>query len=421
MLKKYFSHIWLPYTQMKQAKLPLMVKKTKASSFTTDNGDKYIDGISSWWSVAHGYNHPHITKSLKKQLKQLPHIMFAGLANEPAYKLAQRLVKFIQNHSDQKSEILNRVFYSDSGSTAVEVSLKIALQYFINKGNESKNKIIAFHNSYHGDTLGGMSLSDTKNGMHAKFSKLLPKQLITKIPENKQDLEKFTNFVTKNKDRTAALIIEPLIQCAGGMKFHQPEILTEIVKICKKNNIITIFDECAVGFYRTGKKFAFHHTNITPDILLIGKALTGGFLTLAATITTEKIYEAFLDDSIDKALMHGPTFMGNALAAAAANASLDLFERYDYAKKTTNIANIFKEELAHLKTHHNIKEIRIKGAVAVIEFKEISWSDILIMREKLTAEKIWLRPFANVLYFMPPLNITTRELKTMIKAVQKIL
>lgn len=421
MLKKYFSHIWLPYTQMKMAKLPFLVKKTKACNFILDNGDKYIDGISSWWSVAHGYNHPHIEKTIKKQLKKLPHIMFAGLANEPAYKLAARLVKFVKNDKDKKGQILNRVFYSDSGSTAVEVALKIVLQYFLNKGQENKTKIIAFHNSYHGDTLGGMSLSDTKNGMHAKFSKLLPKQLITKIPESKSDLDKFTNFIAKNKDKSAALIIEPLIQCAGGMKFHQAEILAEIVKICKKNDILTIFDECAVGFYRTGEKFAFHHTNITPDILLIGKALTGGFLTLAATMTSEKIYKAFLANSLDKALMHGPTFMGNALACSAANASLDLFERYDYATKTANIADIFAAELTGLETSENIKEIRIKGAVAVIEFKQISWSEILIMREKLITEKIWLRPFANVLYFMPPLTIKPKELKKLIQAAKKVL
>ncbi|MFZ8864942.1 MAG: adenosylmethionine--8-amino-7-oxononanoate transaminase [Rickettsiales bacterium] len=421
MLQESFAHIWLPYTQMKQADLPFMVKKTKASHIILEDGTKLLDGIASWWSVAHGYNHPHIQKALKKQLKSLSHIMFAGLANKPAYELAKRLIKFVQNDNAKKSLHLNRVFYSDSGSTAVEVALKIALQYFINNGQEHKTKIIAFYNSYHGDTLGGMSLSDTKNGMHAKFSKLLPKQLITKIPENQRELDDFVKFITKNHAKTAALIIEPLIQCAGGMKFHKPEILTEIVKICQQNNILTIFDECAVGFYRTGKKFAFHHTNITPDILLVGKALTGGFLTLAATITTEKIYKAFLADSLDKALMHGPTFMGNALACSAANASLDLFEQNNYQQKVANIANIFSQELAILHSHPNVKAIRICGALAAIEFKEITWAEILTLRAKLVKAKIWLRPFANILYFMPALTIKPQELRKLIKTTIKIL
>jgi len=417
-LKQGFKHIWLPYTQMQTAKLPLAVKKTKGVYITLENGMRLIDGISSWWSVSHGYNHPYILKSMAKQLRTMPHVMLAGLANKPAFSLATRLSEFANQKSAKKNERLNKVFFSDSGSTAVEVAMKIAVQYFLNKGDEKKCKIMAFHNSYHGDTMGGMSLCDPKSGMHAKFKNYLPKQLTTNLPTNKAKLKKFSDFVTKNQDKAAAIIIEPLIQCAGGMKFHDAKILEDITKICKKHNILTIFDECAVGFYRTGKKFAFHHTKITPDLLIVGKALTGGTITLAATLTNDKIFNAFLDDSLDKALMHGPTFMGNALACAAANASLDLFEKFDYEKKVSVISDFLTRELEQFKNHHKVKEIRVLGAVGVIELTELTWEETLKLRENLVKHKVWLRPFANVIYFMPPLTIKNKELKKLVNAVK---
>ena len=346
--------------------------------------------------------------------------MFAGLANKPAYQLAHKLINFVnKNPADKK---LNRVFFSDSGSTAVEVAIKMVVQYFSNQDPQSnKHKIISFQDGYHGDTIGGMSLCDPKSGMHKKFKKILPKQLVCKIPQTAQDLKEFTDFIAKHQDKTAALIIEPLIQCAGGMKFHSKEILEKITKIAQKHNILVIFDECATGFYRTGKKFAFYHTNITPDILIVGKALTGGTMTLAATITSEKIYSKFLADSLDKALMHGPTFMGNALSCAAANASLDLFTREDYAQKSQIIAQSFSEELEIFKNHKLIKNIRVMGAVAILELHHTDWDFIFSLREKLLAQKIWLRPFANVIYFMPPLTITKKQIKQLVNAVKNVL
>jgi len=417
-LKKGFSNIWLPYTQMQTAKLPLAVKKTKGCNIILMDGTKLIDGISSWWSVCHGYNHPHIIKSITRQLKKMPHVMLAGLANEPAFKLAERLVKFVNKTNVKKEQKLTRVFYSDSGSTAVEVAMKMSVQFFLNSGNDKKCKIIAFNNSYHGDTMGGMSLCDPKDGMHAKFKNYLPRQLVTSLPSNKEELKKFEEFLKKHKEKAAAIIIEPIIQCAGGMKFHKAQILTEITKLCNKHKIITIFDECAVGFYRTGKKFAYHHTSISPDILVIGKALTGGTVTLAATLTNDKIYNAFLSKSLDKALMHGPTFMGNALACSAANASLDLFEKYDYAKKAEKIAEAFSSLLTPFKEHAKVKEVRILGAAAIIELKELSWEDTLKLRDDLTKHGVWLRPFANVIYFMPPLTIKKKDIKKLVDSVK---
>ena len=419
-VKSYFQNIWLPYTQMKNAPLPPLVKKTKGNYIILTNGTKLIDGIASWWSVCHGYNHPYIIKKTKQQLKKMPHVMFAGLANKPAYKLAAKLIDFVNKDPDNKK--LERVFFSDSGSTAVEVAIKMAVQYFSNQDPQTnKHKIISFQNGYHGDTIGGMSLCDPKSGMHTKFKKILPKQLVCKIPQTKTDIKKFTDFIIKHQDQTAALIIEPLLQCAGGMKFHDKEILEKITKIARKHNILVIFDECATGFYRTGKKFAFYHANITPDMLIVGKALTGGIMTLAATITSAEIYNKFLDDSLDKALMHGPTFMGNPLSCAAANASLDLFIQNNYEQKTHHMEQIFTRELTIFKDHKLIKNIRIIGAVAVLELHNTDWDFIFALRQKLLAQKIWLRPFANVIYFMPPLTISEKQIKKLVVATMQAL
>ena len=419
-IKNYFNNVWLPYTQMKHAALPPLVTKTKNCKIILNDGTKLIDGIASWWSVCHGYNHPYIIKKTQKQLKKMPHIMFAGLANKPAYSLANKLSNFV-NRAD-KNKKLTKVFFSDSGSTAVEVAIKMAIQYFFNQNEKTtKNKILSFTNGYHGDTVGGMSLCDPSSGMHKKFAKILPKQFIQNIPNNQEGLALFEYFINKNHQNIAALIIEPLLQCAGGMKFHDPNILEKITQIAQKNNILVIFDECATGFYRLGKKFAFYYTNITPDILLVGKALTGGIMTLAATITNQEIYDKFLDDSIDKALMHGPTFMGNPLACAAANASLDLFIKHDYSQKAQKIEQIFTEELAEFKQHQLIKDIRIKGAVATLQLHDVNWDFIFLLRKKLLAQKIWLRPFADVIYFMPPLTISKKEIKQLVKATKQAL
>jgi adenosylmethionine---8-amino-7-oxononanoate aminotransferase len=404
------QHIWLPYTQMQNHLPQLKVKSAKGSEIFLQNGKVLIDGISSWWSVAHGYNHPHLTSAISLQAKNLSHIMLAGFANEQTYKLAHRLCKFSE---------MDHVFFSDSGSTAVEVAMKMAWQFHINSSAKEKTKFISFKNSYHGDTTGAMSLADLNFGMHKKFKKILLQNFSVSLPQNKNDLNKFEDFIKKNKKTLAGIFIEPLVQCAGGMVFHDAKILQEIFNITKKHKILFIADECAVGFYRTGKKFAFTHAKIKPDILILGKALTGGTLTLAATLVSDEIFSKFLGNSLDFALMHGPTFMGNPLASAAANASLDLFESENYAEKIRNDEKFLKTELEKCRNFKKVKDVRVLGAIGVVEI-ETNWEEILKLRKNFIAAGIFLRPFANCIYLMPALNIKKNHLKKITDSILDI-
>jgi adenosylmethionine-8-amino-7-oxononanoate aminotransferase len=399
-IKQGAKHIWLPYTQMQNHLPQLEVLRAKGSKIFLKNNKVLIDGIASWWSAAHGYNHPHLIKAITKQAKILPHIMLAGFANEQTYKLAHRLCKFSN---------MDHVFFSDSGSTAVEVAMKITWQYHINKKEKNKRKFISFKNSYHGDTTGAMSLADLSEGMHQKFSQILLNNFSLNLPQNQNDLNEFEDFIIKNKKDIAGIFIEPLVQCAGGMKFHSKEILKEIFNISKKHKIIFIADECATGFYRTGKRFAVNCANIKPDILILGKALTGGTMTLAATLVNKEIYQEFLGDSLNLALMHGPTFMGNPLAASAANASLDLFENNDYAKKIKEDEKFLAKNLEKYRQFKNVKDIRTLGLIGVIEHDD-DWNYVLKLRKHFITQGLFLRPFANVIYVMPALNIGQEDL-----------
>lgn len=405
------KNIWLPYTQMQNHLPQLAVESAKGAKIFLKDGRVLIDGIASWWSVAHGYSHPHLVSEINKQAKKLSHIMLAGLANDQTYKLAHRLCKF---------SAMDRIFFSDSGSTAVEVAMKICWQFHINSGTSDKTKFISFKNSYHGDTTGAMSLADLNSGMHKKFQKILLKNFSLELPQNKNDLKKFEQFIIKNKKLLAGIFVEPMVQCAGGMRFHSAEILREIFLIAKKHQIIFIADECAVGFYRTGKKFAFNHAKIQPDILILGKALTGGMITLAATLTSKEIFDKFLGNSLNSALMHGPTFMGNPLASAAANASLDLFEKINYEKKVLEIEKFLKTELEKCRNLKNVKDVRVLGAIGVVEI-EADFKKIIELRKKFVESGIFLRPFANYIYVMPSLNIAKSELKKIAETIFKIL
>ncbi len=411
-IKKGQNHIWLPYTQMQNHLAQLDVKKTRGSRIYLNNNKILIDAISSWWSIAHGYNHPHIKKAIKSQLNKLPHIMLAGFANEQTYKLAYRLCQFSN---------MDKCFFSDSGSTAIEVAMKIAWQYHLNIKQKNKTKFISFKNSYHGDTTGAMSLADLSTGMHQKFSKLLLNNYSIDLPNNQNELNQFEDFVKKNNHEIAGLFIEPLIQCSAAMKFHKITILEQIFNITQKYNILFICDECAVGFYRAGKKFAYMHSKIIkPDILTIGKALTGGVMTLAATMTSNKIYNAFLGDDLDLALMHGPTFMGNPLACSSANASLDLFEKNNYEKSSLRNQQILIKSLQKFKNYKDVIDIRVIGNIGVIEFKK-EWQQIQKMREETIKYDVFLRPLSNCLYIMPPLNISIKDINKIINACDALL
>ncbi len=417
-LEEGFKNIWLPYTQMKTAELPLPVASAKGSRIILEDGCELIDGIASWWSVCHGYQHPYIVEKMKEQVEKLSHIMFAGLAHEPAYELAKRLAAITP-------EGLNRVFFSESGSAAVEIAMKMAVQFWYNKGFKNKNKFVSFRNGYHGETMGALSLGDPEGWTAKTFNHYAPRQFFIDIPSDEYGFSEFDTMLGGIKKEVAGLVIEPLVQGAGGLKFHSPDILAEIYRIAKKHELVFIADEIMTGFYRTGNKFACDEAGITPDIMCLGKALSGGMVPLAATITTEEIYEGFIDDSFEKAFLHGPTFMANPLACAAANASLDLFEKENYLQKVEVIEKFLTEELKLFKGDANIEDVRVKGAIGVVQFKQGEynqmWKDIAEMRKKFVDLGVWLRPFKDVVYIMPNFNITLEELEKIGDAVEEVL
>lgn len=402
----------------------LEVKSAQGSKIFLKNGKILIDGISSWWSIAHGYNHPHLVEAVTRQARELSHIMLAGFAVDESYQLAYRLAKIAPKNSVKN---LNKVFFADSGSVAIEVAMKIAWQYFINLGQKEKTKFVAFKDSYHGDTTGAMSLADPQSSMHQKFAAKLIQNFCVPLPRSEREIIEFEKFIIKNREVIAGVFVEPLVQAAGGMKFSSPEILAAIAKIVAANNCLLIADECATGFYRTGKKFAVDHADVVPDILVIGKALTGGMITLAAALTTDEIFDSFLGDSMENALMHGPTFMGNPLACAAANASLDLFEQNDYAKLVVAREEIMVSELKNLTQSFPdlVKDVRVFGAIGVVEIKG-DYALVRALRQKFVEFGSFLRPFmagedSIIVYLMPALNIEDSELKFLINAIYKAL
>ena len=409
-----FNHIWLPYTQMQTAPLPLPVVSASGVRLILADGRELIDGIASWRCACHGYQHPHLTKQISSQLDRLSHVMFAGLVHEPAYTLARRLVS-------SAPQRLSRVFFSDSGSVAVEVGMKMVVQFWANRQEPDKRKFICFRNGYHGDTMGGMSLADPETGMHRTLNHYMPEQHVFDIPHSRADLDLLAESLKEVSETTAGLVIEPLVQAAGGMKFHSPEIVAEIYQLCKEHRILFIADEIATGFGRTGSMFACEEAGITPDVMCLGKALTGGMVGLAATLATEEVFEAFLSDRLETALMHGPTFMANPIACAAANASLDLFEQEPRIVQIQAIETQLWEELKPCRKLENVADVRVKGAIGVVQLSNTSGEYILALRQRFIEEDVWLRPFSDVVYIMPAFTISSAELTQLTDAVFKIL
>jgi len=407
-----YPHIWLPYAQMQTVATPLEVVGAHGSRLQLADGRELVDGISSWWSTCHGYQHPHIVKAMQEQAGQLSHVMFAGLAHEQPYKLAQRLCRFTKMG-------MERVFFAESGSVAVEVALKMALQYWRNKGEHKRTKFIFFNHGYHGDTVGAMSVSSDSDFKNAYGSVTL-KNYQLDIPHDEYSFAEFADTVAAIRGQVAALIMEPLMQGAGGMLFHSPDILSEIRRVCREQDILFIADEIATGFGRTGNLFACHEAAIEPDILCLGKALTGGHMPLAATLASAKVFNAFLSDNPDHALMHGPTFMAHAIACAAANASLDLFENEPRVAQAEALEQKLWDGLKHLNKHPGVRDVRVKGAIGVVE-GEFARDDILRMRATAPELGVWLRPFGNVLYVTPPLNIGDEDLDVLLKAMDALL
>jgi adenosylmethionine-8-amino-7-oxononanoate aminotransferase len=404
---KGLEHIWLPYAQMKTVPPPLAVVRTHGTRITLADGRELIDGIASWWTACHGYNHPHIRQAVEAQLASMPHVMFGGLVHEQAFVLARRLTKLLPDD-------LTRVYFSDSGSVAVEVAMKMATQYWINRGIRGKNRFVAFKGGYHGDTTGAMAVSDPDAGMHAAFAGVLPRHHIANLPDDDSTLDQ---LLTERGDTVAAMIVEPLVQGAGGMTFHDARALRRLRALADRYDVLLIFDEIFTGFGRTGTMFACEHAGVAPDIITLSKALTGGTLPLAATIATPMIFDAFWSDDPKKALMHGPTYMANALGCAAANASLDLFEREPRLRQVADIAIALEQGLAPCRDFPNVKDVRVKGATGVVELDRID--DLDALRTQFIEQGVFIRPIGNVIYLTPAFTISSDELKTLTDAIVK--
>ncbi len=411
-----YRHIWMPYTQMQTAPPPLAVTATQASRITLADGTELIDGIASWWSACHGYNHPHIRDAIVAQAGEMPHVMLAGLANEPAFTLARRL-------ADIAPGDLERVFFSESGSVSVEIAMKMAAQYWRNNGQPGRTKFICFDGAYHGDSIASMSIGDPEDSIHGRFAGLMGGQLHIGLPRDDNSRKRFEAFVTENADQCAAVILEPLVQGAGGMVFHDPETLKTVRETCDRHGLLLILDEIMTGLGRLGTLFACEQADVQPDIMTLSKSLTGGSLPLAATLASTAVFEAFLSDELDTAFMHGPTFTGNALACAAANASLDLFETEPRLEQVKAIEAHLGTALEPCRDMHGrwgkVSDVRVRGAIGCVEMDTIT--DMTALRARFVEEGCWIRPFGNIVYLMPAFTIDEEDLAHLTGAIVKII
>jgi adenosylmethionine-8-amino-7-oxononanoate aminotransferase len=404
-------HIWLPYAQMKTASLPQPVARTYDSRIVLADGRELIDGIASWWTACHGYNHPRIRAAVERQLAHMPHVMFGGLVHEQALRLAARLARLLPGD-------LARVFFSDSGSVAVEVAMKMAVQYWLNQGLRGRTRFVAFEGGYHGDTTGAMAVSDPGTGMHPLFAGLLPEHDVVDLPQDEESERALERLLAREADRIAGLIVEPLVQGAGGMRFHDAQVLKRLRAIADRYDLLLIFDEIFTGFGRTGTMFACEAAGVVPDIITLSKALTGGTLPLAATVARARVFKAFWSDDPAHALMHGPTYMANALACAAANASLDLFEQEPRLDQVRAIEAALEEGLSPCRDLPGVVAVRVKGAIGVVELARIDGLDAL--RQRFIEEGVFVRPFGRVVYLTPAFTIDPDDLAALTGAVCRL-
>ena len=399
------NNLWHPYAKIPNTISSHHVISAEGVYLNLDNGKKVIDGMSSWWSVIHGYNNQRLNEAIKTQLDQMSHVMFGGLTHDPAIKLGQKLIEITP-------KALTKVFFADSGSISVEVALKMALQYWHQKGEKNKTKFVTPYGGYHGDTFGAMSVCDPDNGMHSMFSGVLPKHFFAKRPNlNNTDeaLDDLKAIIQNHHHEIAALILEPIVQGAGGMNFYSPDYLIGANQLCKEFDILLIFDEIASGFGRTGKLFALEHANVVPDILCVGKALTGGYMTLASTVTNDKVSKTV------GTLMHGPTFMANPLACAVAFESINLLLESDWESNIHMIETELKNGLLPLKENDSVEDVRVLGAIGVVEMKELI--DVKKTQSRLIENGVWLRPFGKLLYTMPPFVSSSSDIHKIISAI----
>jgi len=407
-----FPHIWLPYTQMKTAAPPLAVASTSGTRIRLADGRELVDGIASWWTACHGYNHSHIRAAVVRQLDAMPHMMFGGAVNEPALTLARRLAGMLPGD-------LERVFFSDSGSVSVEVAMKMATQYWLNRGERGRTRFLAFAGGYHGDTFATMAVCDPEEGMHSHFAGLLPEHVIAPLPTDDESTAAFEALLAAHAHELAAIMVEPLVQGAGGMRFHGPDVLRRLRAAADRHGLLLIFDEIFTGFGRTGTLFACEAAGVVPDIVTLSKALTGGTMPLAATVARARVFDAFWSDDPMHALMHGPTFMANALACAAANASLDLFETEPRLEQAATVSAGLARGLDPCRGLPGVVEVRVRGAIGVVELERID--DMNGLKHRFVEAGVWVRPFGRIVYLTPALTIGADDLATLTGAIVRVL
>ncbi len=411
------QHIWHPYTSTLTPLTCYPVASANGVHIKLEDGTELVDGMSSWWSTIHGYNHPHLNQAAHQQIDQVSHVMFGGITHQPAISLCKKLLSLAPSN-------LEHVFLADSGSVAVEVSLKMALQYWHAKG-ERRPKFLTLRHGYHGDTFAAMSVTDPDNSMHSLYKGFLPEHIFAESPTcgywdewKPEDLTDFEHKIETHHQELAAVILEPIVQGAGGMRIYHPEFLKGVRRLCDKHGLLLIADEIATGFGRTGKLFACEHADIQPDILCVGKALTGGYMTLSATLASKHVADTVCGGDAG-CFMHGPTFMGNPLACAVATASLELIEQGDWKQQTQQIETLFSELLPKLEEYDLVKNTRWLGAIGVVEtHRPVNMETIQAL---FVEHGVWIRPFGKLIYIMPPFISKPEDIEKLVNAIDAAL